>query len=136
MFREIYVTDSRLRRLDAGHLHRVSILRRLTGDAFLIRSNGTQGLLFSLAMEKVDKCPFPPDAVASLKKELIDSAALYGLHLERRTRDRSDVPIDYRFLHVLLQSAGDPVFGLGEYSQGVRVWSGNKDAKASGFVPS
>ena len=30
---------------------------------------GTQDLLISLAMGKVDKCPFPPDAVASLGKE-------------------------------------------------------------------
>ena len=64
---------------------------------------GTQDLLVSLAMVKVDKCPFLPDEVASLKKELIDSAALYGFRLERRIGDRSDVPIDYRFLHVLLQ---------------------------------
>ena len=75
-------------------------------------------------MGKVDKCPFPPDAVASLKKQLIDSAAVRGFHLERRIGDRSDVPIDYRFLHVLLQLAGDPEVGLGEYSQGVRVGPG------------
>ena len=53
---------------------------------------------------------------ASLKKELMDSAALFGFHLERRAGDRSDVPIDYRFLQVLLQLAGDPELGLGEYS--------------------
>ena len=46
--------------------------------------------------------------------------------LHRRSGDRTDVPIDYRFLHVLLQSAGDPEVGLGEYSQGVRVGPGKR----------
>ena len=36
------------------------------------------------------------------------------------------MPIDYRFLHVLLQLAGDPEMGLGEYSQGVRVGPGTR----------
>ena len=34
--------------------------------------------------------------------------------------------IDYRFLHVLLQLAGDPEVGLVDYSQGVRVGPGTR----------
>ena len=49
---------------------------------------------------------------------------MYGFYLERQVGDRTDVPIDYRFLHVLLQPAGDPEVGLGDCSQGVIVGPG------------
>ena len=86
----------------------------------------TQELLVSLAMVKVDKCPFPSDAVAGLKRELIDASTAHEFHLERRSGDRTDAPTDYRFLHVLFQSAGDPEVGLGKYSQVVRVGPGTR----------
>ena len=81
----------------------------------------------------MDKCPFLPDAVESLKKELINSAGVYGFHLERQVGDRSEVPIDHRFLHVLLRLAGDPEVGLGEYSQGVRVGPGTRMPRLPAF---
>ena len=37
-----------------------------------------------------------------------------------------DVPIDYRFLDVLLRSADDPEIGLGQYAQGVKVGPGTR----------
>ena len=37
-----------------------------------------------------------------------------------------DVPIDYRFLDVLLRAADDPEIGLGEYVQGVKVGPGTR----------
>ena len=44
---------------------------------------GTEELLALLAMGKVDECPFPLVDVASLKEELIRTAAECGFHLER-----------------------------------------------------
>ena len=37
-----------------------------------------------------------------------------------------DVPIDYRFLDVLLRASDDPEIGLGEYAQGVKVGPGTR----------
>ena len=59
--------------------------------------HGTEQLLVSLAMGKIDACPFPPDDVAQLKESVISAAAGFGHQIERRPGDRSDVPIDYRF---------------------------------------
>ena len=42
------------------------------------------------------------------------------------TGDRTDFPVDYRYLHTLLQLGGDPEVGLGDYSQGVRVGPGKR----------
>ena len=40
--------------------------------------------------------------------------------------DRTDVPINFRFLQLLLQIAADPEIGLGDYSQGVKVGPGTR----------
>ena len=77
----------------------------------------------SLVMGKVDECPFPPAVVSDLKQEVIKAAASCGYHLKRKTGDRLDVPMDFRFL---LRSADDPETGLGEYSQSVRVGTGTR----------
>ena len=71
-----------------------------------------------LAMGKIDSCPFPLDDVAELKRSVIGAAAGFGHQIERRPGDRSDVPIDYRFLDLLLRVAEVPEVGLGEYAQG------------------
>ena len=86
--------------------------------------HGAEQLLVSLAMEKIDACPFPLDVVAELKQAVIGAAAGFGHQIVRRSGDRSDVPIDYRFLDLLLRVAEDPETGLGEYAQGVRVGPG------------
>ena len=39
----------------------------------------------------------------------------------RQLGDREDVPIDYRYLDLLLRTAEDPEVGMEEYAQGVRV---------------
>ena len=74
---------------------------------------GSEELWVSLVMGKLESCPFLSADIASLKKELIGVAAAYGFHLERRSGDRTDGPIDNRFLHSLLQLAG-PEVGLGD----------------------
>ena len=86
--------------------------------------HGTERLLVELAMGKIQSSPFPPAEVAELKQQVIDTAARSGYQIVRRTGDRNDVPIDYRFLDLLLRVAEDPEVGLGEYAQGVRVGPG------------
>ena len=75
-------------------------------------------------MGKIQSSPFPPAEVAELKQQVIDTAARSCYQIVRRTGDRNDVPIDYRFLDLLLRVAEDPEVGLGEYAQGVRVGPG------------
>ena len=84
---------------------------------------GTKQLLASLAIGKVETCPFPQEEVEPLKREIIQSALDCGIVLERKPGDRTDVPIDYRFLQLLLKLTDDPETGLGDYSQ-VRVGRG------------
>ena len=94
---------------------------------------GTEQLLVSLAMGKVETCLFRRVEVEALKQEIIQCALGYGFPLERKPGDRPDVPIDYRFLHLLLHLSGDPEVGLGEYSQGVSR-SGHQDASVAGAL--
>ena len=47
-----------------------------------------------------------------------------GLSLERHQEDRCDVPVDFRYLSLLLQAAQDPETSLGEFSRGARVGPG------------
>ena len=63
--------------------------------------------------------------IAELKSKIIDYLSTQG-HLQRATEDRSDFPVDYRFLHLLLIASDDPEVGLGELSRGVRIGPGAK----------
>ena len=87
---------------------------------------GTEKLLVDLAMGKIEASPFPPDEIAQLKQAVIDAAGRAGLRILRKSGDRMDVPIDYRFLDILLRAAEDPEVGLGEYAQGVKVGPGTR----------
>ena len=87
---------------------------------------GTEKLLVDLAMRKVEQSPFPPDEILQLKQSVIDVAGRAGIRVLRKSGDRVDVPIDYRFLDVLLRAADDPQVGLGEYAQGVKVGPGTR----------
>ena len=97
-------------------------------DCFMRCSNhhGTEQLLVSLAMGKIEACPFPLHDVAGLKQAVIGTAACFGHQIARRSGDRSDVRIDYRFLDFLLRVAEDPETALGEYAQGVKVGPGTR----------
>ena len=97
-------------------------------DCFMRFTNhhGTEQQLVSLAMGKIDACPFPPDDVAHLKESVTVAVAGFGHEIERRSGDGSDVPIDYQFLDLLLRVAEDPETGLGEYAQGVKVGPGTR----------
>ena len=87
---------------------------------------GTEKLLVDLAMGKVEESPFPSDEILQLKQSVIDVAGRAGIRILRKSGDRVDVPIDYRFLDVLLRAADDPEIGLGEYAQGVKVGPGTR----------
>ena len=87
---------------------------------------GTEKLLVDLAMGKVEESPFPPDEIQQLKQAVISAASRAGIPILRKSGDRVDVPIDYRFLDVLLRAADDPEIGLGEYAQGVKVGPGTR----------
>ena len=83
-------------------------------------------MLVDLAMGKVEASPFPPDEILQLKQAVIDVAGRAGLRILRKSGDRVDVPIDYRFLDMLLRAAEDPEVGLGDYAQGVKVGPGTR----------
>ena len=87
-------------------------------------SFGTESFLVSLALGRVKEPPFEAKAVRELKASAIAELHGRGIHLERKTGDREDVPIDKRYLDLLLRAAGDPEVGLGEYAQGIRVGPG------------
>ena len=80
---------------------------------------GTESLLVSLALGRVKEPPFEVKAVQELKASAIAELHRRGIQLERKTGDREDVPIDYRYLDLLLRAAGDP-----EYAQGIRLGPG------------
>ena len=69
---------------------------------------------------------FQPDEILQLKQAVIDVAGRAGFRILRKSGDRSDVPIDYRFLDMLLRAAEDPEVGLGDYAQGVKVGPGTR----------
>ena len=75
---------------------------------------GTEKLLVDLAMGKVEESLFPLDEIQQLKQAVIGAAARAGIPILRKSGDRVDVPIDYRFLDVLLRASDDPEIGLGE----------------------
>ena len=83
-------------------------------------------MLVDLAMGKVEASPFPPDEILQLKQAVIDVADRAGLRIPHKSGDRMDVPIDYRFLDMLLRAAEDPEVGLGDYAQGVKVGPGTR----------
>ena len=77
-----------------------------------------------LALGRVDSCPFDPASVRSLKTPTLDILSEHGLKLVRTPDDRTDIPIDYRYLQLLLDAVEDPVVGLGDFASGVRVGPG------------
>ena len=85
---------------------------------------GTEELLTSLALRKVAECPFPLDEVRTLKADFVQCAERNGCYLRRESADRTNTPIDFRFLQLLLTVAGDPEVHLGDFSLGVCVGPG------------
>ena len=88
------------------------------------RVHGTAEPLMKLALGQVDKCPFDVDSVSELKRQVVETLQSDGIHMSRTSKDRVDVPIDFRFLSALLTAAQDPEVGLGDFACGVRVGPG------------
>ena len=82
---------------------------------------GTSELLMNLALGRVQENPFCEKHIQDLKRDVTDKLERAGLELQRDENDRRDVPIDFRYLDLLLKAAEDPEVGLGQFSQGVRV---------------
>ena len=83
-------------------------------------------LLTSLALGKISECPFSSDSVQSLKHAVIRSLAARGFSLNREERDREDIPLDFRYLDLLLRASRDPEVALGSFARGVRVGPGTR----------
>ena len=96
---------------------------------------GTEELLTSLALGRVAECPFPLDEVRNLKAEVVQCAERSGYYLRRETADRTNTPIDFRFLQLLLTVAGDPEVHLGDFSLGVRVRPGARLPRLPALYP-
>ena len=77
-----------------------------------------------LALGKVSECPFAVEDIVALKKAVVDAHAAQGLDLNREGDDRADVPIDFRFLDLLLRAASDPEVALGSFAGRVREGPG------------
>ena len=88
------------------------------------RTHGTTELLMKLALVQVDKCPFDVNSVSELKQQVVETLLRDGIHMSRTSKDRVDVPIDFRFLAALLTAAQDPEVALGDFACGVRVGPG------------
>ena len=88
------------------------------------RSFGTMELLVNLAVGRVKESPFPHEAVVSLKTRIIDQLERSGIPLARHQEDRTDTPVDFRFMDQLLRAAQDPDRGIGKFARGVGVGPG------------
>ena len=60
-------------------------------------------LLLRLALGRIAANPFDPALITGLKSETISVREEHGLLVTREADDRSDVPIDYRYLDLLLR---------------------------------
>ena len=88
------------------------------------REHGTTDLLMALALRKVKTSPFPRELVARLKEQTVETLCAHGLSLDGHPEDRRDVPIDFRYLGLLLRAAGDRDVHIGDFATGVRVGPG------------
>ena len=85
---------------------------------------GPPELLVKLAVGQVESDPFSTSEIGALKEDIVRSLAMHGMGLQRSAQDRKDVPIDFRFMQLLLKAAGDPDVSLGDFARGVRVGPG------------
>ena len=65
--------------------------------------------LVELSLGRIVKCPCDPQSIGELRSKIVELAESYGLELLRVEGDRVDVPIDFRFMDLVLRLADDPV---------------------------
>ena len=90
------------------------------------RRHASADLLMKFALGKVEESPFGAEAISILKNRVIESLSRWGYSLKSSPQDRTDLPIDHRFLELLLDASGDPEVGLGMFARGVRVGPGSR----------
>ena len=90
------------------------------------RRVGTPTLLTSLAIGQVSDSHFSTDSIRALKQAVVEGLATGGFSLARKEGDRTDVPLDFRYLDLLLRAASDPEVALGSFAGGVRVGPGER----------
>ena len=76
----------------------------------------TPELLTSLALGKVSSRPLAAEEIENLKGEVVELLESHGFCLDRDPGDRKDIPIDYRFLSLLLRASHDSKVSLGSFS--------------------
>ena len=75
---------------------------------------GTEELLAGLALGKVAECPFPSGEVKMLSQTVVvQCAATCGYILRREAADRTNTPVDFRFLQLHLTDDGRSRGSLG-----------------------
>ena len=84
----------------------------------------TAALLTSFVFGCVKSCPVEESEVRVRKAAVISVLADSGLELRFDEGDCEDVPINFRFLDLVLRAADDPEVGLGQFALGVRVSPG------------
>ena len=84
------------------------------------RQYGTAKLLMDLALGRVEEMP------SSLKAEIVSTLQIRGLLLKRQAGDRDELPVDFRFIDLLLRASEDPERHLGSFAQGVKVGPGSR----------
>ena len=101
-------------------------LWKVVSDLFMsfAERQGNAELLMRLAVGRVEHCPFDSQSVRELKDSTVEVLKRHGFELRRELADRSDLPIDFRYLDLLLRAAGDLEVHLGSFAKGVRVGPG------------
>ena len=80
---------------------------------------GAKSLLMDLALGRAE---------VTLKDGIIAVLHHRGLSLQRLVGDRDELPVDFRFLDLLLRASRDPEVHLGSFAQGVKVGPGSQVA--------
>ena len=101
-------------------------LWKVISDMFMsfAERHGTRQLLMSLAAGRVEQFPFDAQSVRELKESTVAALKKHGFELRREVADKSDLPIDFRYLDLLRRAAGDLEVHLGPFGKGVRVGPG------------
>ena len=68
----------------------------------LAEVRGTPQLLIELALGKVKSCPFSEDEIQALKRETTEVMQKLVIKIYWTSEDRTDIPIDYRYLDAML----------------------------------
>ena len=85
-------------------------------------------------MGQVTESPLEEEALTRLKEQVVRSLAEQGLHTCTDT-PKTGLPVDYRFLQLLLTAAEDPEVSLGEFTRGVRVGPGARLPRQPALYP-